>query len=96
MQTKRWSVDIYIDEIRGDAHAKASLFTGGRTSVQGKGLARLYTSDPSIPEIGEEIAAARALIDLGHRLLELAGADVTDRTGEPPTPRYPVQAWLWI
>lgn len=92
MPTKRWYVDIYITtEVGGDTHAKALLSTGDRMSVQGSGMARL-TSDHSVPEIGDEFAAARALMDLGHRLLGMASADAAESTGEHLTPQR-VQAW---
>jgi hypothetical protein len=35
-----------------------------------------------VPEIGDEIAAARALSDLGHRLIHAATEDVEAVTGE--------------
>jgi Domain of unknown function (DUF1876) len=93
MPTKRWSVDIYITEIQGDTRAKALLSTGDRLSVSGSGTTRLSPSNRSVPEIGDEFAAARALIDLGHRLLELAGVDAAESTGEQLIPQRRVQAW---
>jgi hypothetical protein len=36
-----------------------------------------------VPEIGAELATARALTDLGQRLLSLATADVEAATGQP-------------
>ena len=33
-----------------------------------------------MPEIGDEIAVARALVDLGHRLLNTASADIASVT----------------
>lgn len=46
------------------------------------GRARLNPADNDIPEIGDELAVARALTDLGHRLLLTAAADIGAVTGE--------------
>ena len=40
------------------------------------GLARLNPADRDVPEIGDEIAAARALSELGHLLLSAAADDL--------------------
>ena len=42
---------------------------------EGVGLARRAPGDPSVPEVGEELAASRAFSQLAHQLLEAA----TDR-----------------
>lgn len=39
---------------------------------EGVGLARRSPGDPSVPEVGEELAASRAFADLSHRLLDAA------------------------
>ena len=40
-------------------------------------MARLNPHDPDVPEIGDELAAARALSDLAHVLLEAAADDLS-------------------
>ena len=42
----------------------------------------LSDADPDVPEIGDEIAVARPLVDLGHRLLTTAAADLRAVTHE--------------
>jgi hypothetical protein len=80
---KRWSVDIYIDENeKGDTYAEARLNTGAGTHLTGTGRARLNPTDRDVPEIGDELATARALSDLGHRLLLTAANDVEGLTHE--------------
>jgi hypothetical protein len=81
---KRWSVDIYVDE-NGDGHtyAEARLHTGADTMLVGVGRARLNPADRDVPEIGDELAGARALNDLGHRLLLAAAGDIEAITNEP-------------
>ena len=80
---KRWTVDIYVDE-EGDGrtYAEARLHTGADTMLVGVGRARLNPADRDIPEIGDELATARALTDLGHRLLLAAAGDIEAITHE--------------
>lgn len=93
MQLKQWSVEIHIDEIDEETHARAVLVVPERTAVQGSGNARLNPADRPVPAIGDELAAGRALVDLGHRILQLAAADVAEATaGGPATPRQ-ARAW---
>jgi Domain of unknown function (DUF1876) len=80
--TKRWTVDIFIDEDDGRTYAEARLHSDADTHIVGIGRARLNPADKDIPEIGDELAAARALSDLGHRLLLTAAADVEAVTNE--------------
>jgi hypothetical protein len=46
------------------------------------GLARLNPADDNVPEIGDELAVARALADLINRLLTSAAADIGEDTHE--------------
>jgi hypothetical protein len=82
---KRWSVDVYIDEHEDQraTRAEARLHTGDRTRLVGRGMARRNPSDSEVPEIGDELAVARALADLAHQLLEAAAADVEQSTSRP-------------
>jgi hypothetical protein len=83
ISAKRWSVDIYLDEDgEGHTHAEARLHTGTDTMLVGVGRAKLNPADRDIPEIGDELATARALTDLGHRLLIAAAGDIEAVTHE--------------
>ena len=84
---KRWTVDIYIDEHEGRTRAEARLHTGDATRLGGVGTARRNPADPEVPEIGDELAAARALSELAHHLLETAAADIEAVTHQPATLR---------
>jgi hypothetical protein len=84
MQEKRWSVDIVIDEHEGRTRAEARLQAGGGTELAGVGLARLNPADSDVPEIGDELATARALADLAHQLIEATAADIEEITKRPP------------
>jgi hypothetical protein len=77
MHAKRWTVTINIDEVDDNrTRAHAVLETGGSTRITGEGFARRNPTDRPVPEIGDELAAGRALSDLAHHLLDVAADDV--------------------
>jgi hypothetical protein len=77
MHAKKWTVTISIDEVDDDrTRAHAVLDTGGSSHITGEGYARRNPSDRPVPEIGDELAAGRALSDLAHNLLDVAADDV--------------------
>jgi hypothetical protein len=78
LTAKEWSVRIFISEHDGSTHAEARLDTRANTGLIGSGSARLSPKDDDVPEIGDEIAAARALADLAQRLQQTADADVEE------------------
>jgi hypothetical protein len=43
----------------------------------------LNPTDRDIPEIGDELAVARALSDLAHKLLEVTAEDIEQITATP-------------
>ena len=79
---KTWHVDIYIGEHEGQTHAEARLRPSEEVTLTGTGTARLNPSDHDVPEIGDELATARALSDLAHRLLHAAAEDIEGMTHE--------------
>jgi hypothetical protein len=79
---KRWNVEVLIGEMDDRTYAEAQLYDEIRDDLVGTGQARLRPAEPDIPEIGDEIAVARALSDLGHRLLATAAGDLEDATRE--------------
>ncbi|GAA4063530.1 MULTISPECIES: DUF1876 domain-containing protein [Actinomadura] len=76
METKQWSVDIYINEHGDDTGVRAVLTSATATKVEGVGHARRHPRDRNVPEIGDELAVGRALIDLGARLVRMADVDM--------------------
>lgn len=80
---KRWTIEVLVDEEEGRTYAEACLQSGEDTRLVGIGRAKLNPSDRDIPEIGDELAAARALCDLGQRLLVTAARDIQEVTHEP-------------
>ena len=75
-----WTVDIQLFEGEVDTAARATLVSGEgvhlRRTLVGTGRARRNPGDAAVPEIGAEIAAARALRDLADRLLGAASDDI--------------------
>ena len=82
-EIKHWTVDIEIDEHDGRTRAVAGLGSRDGDRLVGVGLARLNPADRDVPDIGDELAVARALSDLAHNLLEVAAGDIEQVTHEP-------------
>lgn len=80
--TAHWSIEIDLGEMNGTTRAVARLHTNDDTTLVGIGLARLNPTDRDVPEIGEELAAARALHDLADKLLGAAVGDISQLTDE--------------
>jgi len=76
-----WPVEISLHEQDGKARAEARLTKDG-VVVIGTGLARRSPDDQEVTQIGEEIAAARALSDLAHQLLNDAAGQIEGITHE--------------
>jgi len=72
---KAWTVAVEIEEMGDETEARASLEIEGAT-IGGWGRARRSPSDPNVPRIGDELATARALGDLAHRILEVTALEV--------------------
>ncbi|MFP5252348.1 MAG: DUF1876 domain-containing protein [Actinomycetes bacterium] len=81
--TKTWKVEIYIGEQDKRTYAEARLMPGQQVTLTGTGVARLNPRDRDVPEIGDELAVARALSELSHRLLHAAAGDIEQLTHEP-------------
>lgn len=83
MHTRTWKVEIRLTEDDGTTKARAELQSeSGATRLTGHGQAQVSPRDPDVPEIGDELAASRALKDLAHQLLETTAEDISDLTHE--------------
>ena len=74
-----WTVRLSI----GETDVEARLVMDGNEGLTGRGKANLNPADRKVKKIGAEIAVARALSDLAHKLLHAAAADVEGLTHEP-------------
>jgi len=78
---KTWKVSIFLTEGDGVTRAEAVLHSGADRELRGVGRARCDPDDYEIPEIGDEVAASRALADLARGLRRTAATDIQDVTG---------------
>lgn len=78
-----WRVEILFDEDETHTHATASAQRGDGEMLTALGDAYRNPRDTSQPLVGEEIAAARALIALGTELLHSASARIEQVTRQP-------------
>ncbi|TKT09042.1 DUF1876 domain-containing protein [Streptomyces galbus] len=86
VEGKQWTVRVHITEDGDETRARAVLSGRDTSSVAGTGVAHRNPDDPPAPEVGDELAACRALEDLAARLRDLAA----DGAGRPPAP---ARAW---
>ena len=67
------------------SNSAQAVCTATSDPLKGQGLARLRPGDPDVPEIGDEVAVARALRRLSDRLLGAAADDLSQVSGHPVT-----------
>jgi len=75
-------IEITFEEDSVHTEARASVVIRGATFT-GWGRARRNPSDMNVPMVGEELAAARALSDLAHKLVEAAAETISGVEGSP-------------
>jgi Domain of unknown function (DUF1876)/Domain of unknown function (DUF1918) len=80
---RTWRVEVQIFESGDDTSARAVLVAETPTRLEARGRAHRNPGDESVPEIGDEVAAARALRRLADQLLSTAAADIADVEGHP-------------
>lgn len=80
MHAKTWHIEIYLTEDGPRTRAEAVLHTDAGTEIRRVGVARRSPRDPDVPEIGDELAACRALNELTHALFDASVMDVEDNT----------------
>src|SRR5690606_7627582 len=83
METKNWTIDIQITEDDTDSNtlARAVLTSPDGKRHESVGLARRNPSDRPVPQIGDELAAGRALMALADKLIGEAAEDVAQFSG---------------
>ncbi|MGW1761114.1 DUF1876 domain-containing protein [Streptomyces mirabilis] len=94
LHTVEWKVRLYLSEDdEGTTKARVVVNTGTAT-LTGHGAAHCNPADAEVPEIGDELAAGRAMHDLGQQLVSTAERDIKS-LGTPPTGRSarPVTGW---
>ena len=77
-----WKMSLHLDEHDGQTRATVRLHTRD-TMLTGVGLAYRNPRDADVPEIGDELAAARALSALAHQLFDATVSDIEAITHRP-------------
>jgi hypothetical protein len=79
-QRKIFTIEIEVEETREQTDARATLEIGMDRLV-GKGHAQRNPADPDVPKVGEELAVARALIELAKTLNDKVDVDIESFEG---------------
>jgi hypothetical protein len=87
---KEWRLNLYLSEHDPDTTARIVLDTGDNV-LESCAEARRNPYDPAAPDIGDELAAGRALISLGRELLRAAAGGIEAMGAPEATP--PVPLW---
>ena len=90
--TAEWKVRLYLSEEEGTTKAHVVLETG-TTALTGRGVAHRNPADMDVPEIGDELAAGRAMHDLGRQLVDAAERDIEGMEATGPSTRG-AAGWL--
>ena len=72
-----WTIEVLLEEDGDETDAKALLRVGNQ-ELRGWGRARRNPHDPDRPRVGEELAVARALSELSHKLLDGAALEIEE------------------
>ncbi len=83
MPTETWHVRVSIETEGRLTRAEARLEDKPDTVLVSEGTARANPEDANVPDIGRELAVARALSELAHQLLHLTVQDIESRTHRP-------------
>jgi hypothetical protein len=75
-------IEITFEEDDDHTEARASIVIRGDRFTS-SGRASRNPTDAKVPIVGEELAAARALSDLAHQLVEAATEAISEREGRP-------------
>ena len=75
-RTATWHIEIFLFDEGDRTRAEAVLRTSAGTELRHEGIARRNPKDTEVPEIGEELATARALSGLAHDLFEATVSDI--------------------
>jgi hypothetical protein len=81
-RVRDWQVRVSIFGSDDNAEATALLLADSPRHLSAHGHSHRSTDDRVVPEIGDEVAVARALRHLADQLLETAADDIEGLTGE--------------
>jgi hypothetical protein len=81
-RTKTWSLRLDVFEEDEDVTTVHAVLDTGDSTLVSRSSAHRNPHDPPAPEIGDEYAAGRALLELGRQLLRAGTVDAA-RNEEP-------------
>ncbi|MFJ7587531.1 dsRBD fold-containing protein [Streptomyces sp. NPDC097617] len=92
--TTEWKTRVYLFEEDHTTKVRVELDTG-TSRLTGHGTARGHPTDNDVPEIGDELAAARALENLAAQLKLIAYHDMI-KAGSAPEELSPTAYGGWM
>ena len=75
-QTRTLPLNVHLVERERETHAEVRIELESGIVLTGHGVAHRHPQDSDVPVIGDELATARALSELSHRLLETAASTI--------------------
>ena len=84
MSDQLWQVTVAFTEDEDRTRADAILELANHR-FHGWGQAKRSPGDPNVPVVGQDLAAARALSDLGHQLVSAAADRIETWEGHKVT-----------
>ncbi|MZF86004.1 DUF1876 domain-containing protein [Streptomyces sp. SID5643] len=85
--TVEWKVRLHLFEDDEGATKAHVVLDTGTTELTGQGTAHRHPADTNVPEIGDELAAGRAMRALAQRLLDIAERDIEGVGASRPSTR---------
>ncbi|WP_327325344.1 DUF1876 domain-containing protein [Streptomyces sp. NBC_01210] len=76
-----WHVEMEFSEEGDRTRSAAMVRLGDGTEIRGHGNAQRHPSDSEQLRVGEEIAGARALMDMASQLLQKAHMEIDEASG---------------
>ncbi|WP_328300173.1 DUF1876 domain-containing protein [Streptomyces sp. NBC_00435] len=81
-----WHVELEFTEEGHRTSAAALVRLGDGSEIRTHGYAMRHPSDPDQLKVGEEIAGARALMDIASQMLQKAHTEIDAATGRHSYP----------
>ena len=75
-QTRTLPLQVHLVEREAHTVADVTITLESGVELRGHGEAHRNPRDADVPEIGDELATARALSELSHRLVETAADNI--------------------
>jgi hypothetical protein len=73
----RWQVIVTFEPEPGFGTRATAVLKAGLDQMSATGVAHKNPSDPNVIDVGHEVAAARALLDLSRQVLDIATTRIT-------------------